>query len=374
MRSFGSSPIVDVALNSVNDRTSTLPPQQLAQLRFALDQFSRRTISYQDCLAMVLPIVRATTPIDTIDTILRVPENPIPVPPSLPEERRKAGSRSKAKSWSTYEDHRLLAGIHRFGTDDWHRLALFVGNGRTKFQCCQRWSRGLDPKISKTEWTPELDQKLLELVAIHGEKNWTRVAFDFGNRCDVQCRYRYKQLQKEEQFQAKMGEARGKAAAGQIELPAKPMPPIAPPLAPWAMPQYSPYPPMPPPVYQAMPPVYPLQTAPMYLMPQRPPGFPGLYQAPGQGQQEMFPLMLQPMVMAQYQPPASAATTAQAAGPVAPAGPDKPAIPAQASVQFSFDEHLSGQSSAVDWQSLRLSPSASNFFGISPMPSLGFGT
>ena len=73
-------------------------------------------------------------------------------------------------------------------------MAQFVGNSRTKAQCCQRWSRGLDPKISKIQWTREEDQKLLDLVAQYGQKSWTKIAAEFGNRCDVQCRYRYKQL------------------------------------------------------------------------------------------------------------------------------------------------------------------------------------
>jgi len=28
-------------------------------------------------------------------------------------------------------------------------VASFVGNGRTRAQCAQRWSRGLNPKICK---------------------------------------------------------------------------------------------------------------------------------------------------------------------------------------------------------------------------------
>jgi hypothetical protein len=58
----------------------------------------------------------------------------------------------------------------------------------------QRWSRGLNPSISKSPWSAEEDAKLLTLVTKLGTKSWTRIASDLGKRCDVQCRYRFKQL------------------------------------------------------------------------------------------------------------------------------------------------------------------------------------
>jgi hypothetical protein len=41
---------------------------------------------------------------------------------------------------------------------------------------------------------PEEDTRLRELVARHGEKSWIRIASEMGNRSDIQCRYRFKQL------------------------------------------------------------------------------------------------------------------------------------------------------------------------------------
>jgi hypothetical protein len=83
---------------------------------------------------------------------------------------------------------------------DWRAIAHFVGNSRTKSQCRQRWTRGLDPNINKTKWTPEQDSRLLMIVQIFGSKSWSKVSGELGNRCDVQCRYRYKQLIKDPQF------------------------------------------------------------------------------------------------------------------------------------------------------------------------------
>lgn len=372
-------------------------------------------IGYQDCLAMVLPILRTTEPIDAIDSILRVPEQPIPTASGAPDGRRKVGSRSKARPWSSYEDQRLLAGIHRFGLDDWQRLAIFVGNGRTKFQCCQRWTRGLDPKLSKDEWTPDLDDKLLQLIAIHGEKSWTRLAVDFGNRCDVQCRYRYKQLLKEERFAERMAAARAKVTADPSEALRDSRTKTQPPPPPAAAAQWPPLFPF----GQMAPSLYPPGYTPMYLMPPGQQVFSGMYgmpqapQPPGQlinlmqqgpagPPQFVIPPSQQAAAPGRFVIPASQPATAQAPflipasqqtaqlvmqapqpmevgaaqGQVAAAaeGQENADIPKQPSVQFSFEEQLSAQPSVVDWQSLRLSPSPSNFFGISPMPSLGFGS
>lgn len=105
--------------------------------------------------------------------------------------------RKKTRSWTEYEDQRLLAGIHKFGTDNWVSVAAFVGNGRTRAQCSQRWTRGLDPRISKDKWSPEDEESLMRLVIQYGTKSWTRIAQEIGNRSDVQCRYHYKQMKQE---------------------------------------------------------------------------------------------------------------------------------------------------------------------------------
>jgi hypothetical protein len=89
---------------------------------------------------------------------------------------------------------RLLSGVLHFGLDNWQQVALFVGNGRSRSQCSQRWSRVISPRISKKKWTPEEDQQLRDLVDEFGEKSWTKIASILGNRSDVQCRYHYRQL------------------------------------------------------------------------------------------------------------------------------------------------------------------------------------
>ncbi|KAH0788676.1 Myb-like DNA-binding domain containing protein [Histomonas meleagridis] len=107
-----------------------------------------------------------------------------------------AGFRRKAQNWTPEEDERLITGIQLHGYDNWLMVANYVGGGRTRSQCSQRWHRVLDPKITKCNWSREEEEKLLEAVKAFGTKSWTRVSSELGNRSDVQCRFRYIFLQK----------------------------------------------------------------------------------------------------------------------------------------------------------------------------------
>ena len=130
-----------------------------------------------------------------IVNILKVNEQPIPL---RKRDMKKIfpNGRKMGRNWSSNEDARLLAGIYRYGVDDWKKVAQFVGNGRTKPHCSQRWNRVLNPMLKKDAFTEEEDAKLMNLVKEYGEKSWKKIAEHFMNRSDAQCRYRYVQLQK----------------------------------------------------------------------------------------------------------------------------------------------------------------------------------
>lgn len=114
----------------------------------------------------------------------------------IPPKVSLSGFRKKARPWTAEEDQRLISAINANGTENWPLVTSLVGGDRTRSQCSQRWHRVLDPKISKTNWSREEEQKLLNAVQEYGNKAWTRIATEMGNRSDVQCRFRYKFLLK----------------------------------------------------------------------------------------------------------------------------------------------------------------------------------
>lgn len=144
--------------------------------------FSTTATSVQSVIGRLDPLIR-------LKEIIELPEMPLPYR-TIDDQ----GPRKKTRTWTAIEDQRLLAGVARFGVDNWHGVAQFLGSGRNRAQCSQRWSRCLNPKISKKPWSKEEDQKLLQLVEIHGNKAWMKISLLFENRSDVQLRYRWKQL------------------------------------------------------------------------------------------------------------------------------------------------------------------------------------
>jgi hypothetical protein len=160
----------------------------------SIDRFLRDQLPFHELLAAVASSVGVTQPIERLRAILDTGPDPIPTPPTEPNPE---SSRRRSRTWTSYEDQRLLAGIYRHGIENWTSISKFVGNGRTRSQCSQRWYRGLNPKICREQWTKEEEQRLMYLVMKHGDQSWTNISCKLGNRSDVQCRYRYRQLQKE---------------------------------------------------------------------------------------------------------------------------------------------------------------------------------
>ncbi|OHT04173.1 hypothetical protein TRFO_28402 [Tritrichomonas foetus] len=118
-------------------------------------------------------------------------DNPNFIPPA-----ERPGSKQKGRVWTRQEDRRLIYAVSQFGLGSWSQVARFVGAGRNRSTCSQRWCRVLDPGIKKDEWTKEEELNLCRLAKIHGTQNWSKVSHLLNNRSDVQCRYRYGQLEK----------------------------------------------------------------------------------------------------------------------------------------------------------------------------------
>ncbi|OHT12690.1 hypothetical protein TRFO_17398 [Tritrichomonas foetus] len=193
-----------------------------SKLKRIIEQFILKEITYEKCKEVVTKIAKTTKPISRLHTIINMITAPIPFydndsrssingSPETNCPGNKAnvpGNHSSAKKlinrknrqWTTNEDNRLLAGIYFYGLNNWKAIAHFVGNERTRSQCSQRWLRGLNPLVTKSPWTHLEDMNLLKLVETHGAKKWIYISSQIGNRSDVQCRYRYMNLMKMNEY------------------------------------------------------------------------------------------------------------------------------------------------------------------------------
>jgi hypothetical protein len=92
------------------------------------------------------------------------------------EEKRKR----KHQSWKSYEDDLLRDFVQEHG-DNWSTVASLIP-GRSKQQCSYRWTRHLDPNISKEPITTHEYRVFLEAHGKLGNK-WVDIAKLLPGRC-----------------------------------------------------------------------------------------------------------------------------------------------------------------------------------------------
>jgi myb proto-oncogene protein len=96
--------------------------------------------------------------------------------------------------WTADEDNKLKDLVQMHGTKHWAAIAALVP-GRTTIQCARRWHRFLKIKTeratSRYRWTEEEDSKLKDLVQIHGGKDWAATAALLPGRTVIQCTSRW---------------------------------------------------------------------------------------------------------------------------------------------------------------------------------------
>lgn len=92
--------------------------------------------------------------------------------------------------WSKEEDEKLKELVSIHGENNWQLVANdFID--RCSVQCQQRWDKVVNPSLVKGPWTKEEDEKVVELVRIFGPKRWTLIARNLKGRIGKQCRERW---------------------------------------------------------------------------------------------------------------------------------------------------------------------------------------
>ncbi|XP_048368604.1 snRNA-activating protein complex subunit 4 isoform X2 [Sphaerodactylus townsendi] len=99
----------------------------------------------------------------------------------------------KRSEWTPEEDQMLsqLVQDMRVGSHIPYRKIAYYMEGRDSAQLIYRWTRRLDPNLKHGSWTPEEDALLLKAVAKYGERDWYKIRMEVPGRNDIQCRDRY---------------------------------------------------------------------------------------------------------------------------------------------------------------------------------------
>ena len=185
-----SCPVASYVLSILDNETTDKNKDSSDICEKALCDQINRKISFLECTEILERNGHALSPAILVNNILDAYDNHRPGK----NEQEDENINKRCRMWSTSEDILLLAAIHKYGLGDWKSISLFVGGGRSRSQCSQRWGRAMDPRIAKVAWDPQEEDKLCNLVRELGEHKWATVAKRLGTRSDVQCRYLYYQI------------------------------------------------------------------------------------------------------------------------------------------------------------------------------------
>jgi hypothetical protein len=91
--------------------------------------------------------------------------------------------------WSESEDNLLRQMVAVHG-QNWLSIAAHFPN-RTPSQISTRWSKCVNPELSKGRFTPEEDARIREHVALNGIDNWKPIMQILPHRSSKQCKERW---------------------------------------------------------------------------------------------------------------------------------------------------------------------------------------
>lgn len=94
--------------------------------------------------------------------------------------------KSKRFFFTPEEDQKLMELVEEYGLDQWNLIATILGNDRKPRQCLNRYKNYLSPTINRGEWTEEEEHILAEKFDQMGPA-WKSIA-KILNRSDVNVR------------------------------------------------------------------------------------------------------------------------------------------------------------------------------------------
>lgn len=120
---------------------------------------------------------------------MHVPQ-PVYTMNSYPVASTAAARKPEKAKWSQQEDSVLQQAVSMHDGKNWKSIASFL-KGKTEVQCLHRWTKVLNPSLTKGPWTEEEDRLVVELVEKHGAKKWSLIAQNLPGRIGKQCRERW---------------------------------------------------------------------------------------------------------------------------------------------------------------------------------------
>jgi hypothetical protein len=188
------SPLPDVIVGRCRSVRGDLSEDTAARLRSELTAYLLDEIDKEAIREVLWSATESMEPYDFLQDILTGPAEV----PQTPERILIGDSRrAQPRPWTRAEDLRLLLGLHILGLHRWQAVSNFVGSGRSRAQCAQRWRRALDPAISKSKWTPEEEAKFIEAMRASRGRGWKEISRLMSGRSDLQCRFHAGRMHRE---------------------------------------------------------------------------------------------------------------------------------------------------------------------------------